>query len=89
MEKTDDNINSLYIMSEKRANAFNLKCLAVLCVLAVATEVLNELGVFKVPLYILRPSILISFVFFSVPIMIYFVWDRLMKRSLHFTKTVF
>ncbi|MCR4616101.1 MAG: HD domain-containing protein [Clostridiales bacterium] len=81
MKKTANNIKSLYIMAEEKANAFNLKCLAVLCTLTVFTEILNELKVFRVPPYIMRPTALFSFVIFSIPVIVYLIRDRVMKKG--------
>ena len=80
LKKTND-ITSLYVTAERNANAFNLKCLAVLCFLAVVTEVLNEIGIFNVPLYIMRPVSLFSFALLVTPILIYIISDRILKKK--------
>ena len=76
----DNSSRALYRAAEHSANAFNLKCLAVLCALALATIVLNELGVFIIPQSVLLPTMLAALALFAAPIASWFVRDRLLKQ---------
>ena len=66
---------------EERANRFNLKCLSVLCALTVFTEILNELNVFRVPMYIMRPTTFFAFILFSIPVFSYLIHDCILKEE--------
>ena len=70
---------AVYRTAEENANAFNLKCLAVLCALTVIASILNALGVFTVPGSVLFPTMIVSFVFFAIPIFIFLIREKLFK----------
>ena len=56
------------LMAEANANLFNIKCLAVFAVMAIITEVLNELGLFKVARPVMITSMALSFTVFIMPL---------------------
>lgn len=70
---------SVYIAAEKDANIFNLNCLAILCVFAIISEILSELGVFSVPLIVMRISTVFAFVSFSTPLFVFEFFKRIKK----------
>lgn len=73
--------NNLRRVSDESANRFNLIFLSVLLLFCILSEMLNEFGVFTIPKFTMRISILIVCLVFLVPIGIYFVWDRCLKRT--------
>ena len=71
----------LLLQSEATANRFNLRFLAVLCVIALATIGLSALGVFKVDMRVLLLSALTAFALFLVPIAVFLVHDVIRKKT--------
>ncbi len=71
----------LYIEAEADANRFNLRCLFVLCLFVLISEVLNEIGVFKVPVVVMRVCTLIDFVLLSIPLIVFLIHDRVKKSK--------
>ena len=65
--------DAVRILHETNANIFNLKCLAVFSVMAVLSEVLNELGIFKVERAVMIPSMGLAVLAFLIPVAIYLV----------------
>ena len=70
---------TLLLQSEATANRFNLRFLAVLCLIALATIGLSVIGVFKVDMRVLLSSALTAFVLFLVPIAVFLVHDVFRK----------
>lgn len=70
----------LYIHAEVTANQFNLKCLAVLCFLAILSEGLRGAGLFVVPSSVMLPSVIAAGILFLLPIAVFLIHDRLLKR---------
>lgn len=66
---------------EAHANAFNLKCLAVLCLFSLLCEVCNRVGIFVVDERTMRFAVVTSFLAFFTPIGVWLVHDAVMKRS--------
>lgn len=73
--------DTLYIAAEADANRFNLKCMAVLCALAVVGGILNALRIFTVDVRIMLPCMALCFVVFFLPILAYLIHDRLRKKK--------
>ena len=71
----------LYITAEADANRFNLKCMAVLCALAIVGGILNVLHIFSVDVRIMLPCMALCFVAFFLPILAYLIHDRLRKKE--------
>ena len=71
--QTSDKIRVLY---ETSANLFNIKCLTVLSAMAILTEVLNELGLFKVDRVVMLPSMLLGFFSFFLPVAVYLIGQK-------------
>ena len=87
---------ALYQKAEARANRFNLKCLALLIVLSLLTETLNEIGIFTVEKAVMRCSISLAVLLFALPRVIVFIHDRkhpddtiLKKESLKYVIVLF
>lgn len=72
---------SLYIEAEADANRFNLWCLAILCFIVILAEILNEIGIFRAPVPVMRLSAALSVILFSVPLIVYFINDKLMHKN--------
>ena len=71
----------LFTEAEADANRFNVKCLTILCFIVVICEILNEVGMFKVPLLVMRLSAAIALVLFSLPLIVYLVHDKMLKKQ--------
>ncbi len=72
---------TLYKSTESRSNRFNLKALAVLCVIILSADVLNTLGVFIVDAGIMHFSTAVSTGFFLLPILIWAIHDKIFRRT--------
>ena len=72
---------SLYERAEYDANRFNINCLAILCIIVTISEVLNEIGIFKVSLIVMRFSTILAFSFFITPLVVYLVHDKCLKKD--------
>lgn len=72
---------SIYIESESDANRFNLKSLAVFALFIVIAEILNETGLFKVPITVMRVCTAVSVALLFIPHTVYLINDKLMKKS--------
>ena len=73
--------NSLYTDAEAAANIFNIKCLTIMAVLIVLCDVLNEIDVFHVPLFIMRASAALGCLTFLCPLIILLLHDVLLKKA--------
>ena len=71
----------LLLEMEADANAFNLKCLAVLCVITVLCELCNTIGLFKVEERIMLIAVVAAFLAFFMPILVWLVHDKFVKKS--------
>lgn len=80
-KKGDAIRESLYIEAEADANAFNLKCLAILSFISILSEILNEIGLFKVPLLVMRLSVVLATVLFSLPLAIFLIHDKALRKE--------
>ena len=83
--KSEDRIvgkGSLYTEAEADANRFNLKSLAVLCLFVVITEILNEIGLFRAPVPVMRVSTVLLLILFLLPHTVCFIHDKLMKKDI-------
>ena len=72
---------SLYERAEDDANRFNINCLVILCIIATIWEVLNEIGIFQVPLMVMRFSSILAFSFFIMPLVVFLVHDKCLKKD--------
>lgn len=79
--KTHREPDPLYVDAEASANRFNLKCMAVLCALAIVGGILNVLRIFSVDVRIMLPCMALCFVAFFLPILAYLIHDRLRKKE--------
>lgn len=78
MRNDNDNI---YLVADASANAFNLKVLAFTAILAEFSQLLNDLGLFKVQQTIMLPSIVLATVFFLLPPTVWLVRDRIFRKE--------
>ena len=69
------------ISVEARSNAFNLKCLSVLCGFSLLSAICNYVGIFSVDHLTMRIAVVVSGTTLFVPITVWFAHDRLLKRS--------
>lgn len=76
-----DDKERIYLNALKTANTYNLKVLAVMVFLSILALVLDEIGVFATPRTIMLIASLVSVGVFLVPIIIYFVHDKLLKKE--------
>ena len=72
---------ALYTDAEERANVFNLRCFGILFFCALVCLVLNEVGVFTAERIIMRVSMPGGAAVSLVPVAIWFIHDRLLKRQ--------
>ena len=79
-EKRDEK-EKIYLNALKTANIYNLKVLAVTAFLSILALILDEVGVFATPRTIMLIASLISAGVFLVPIAIYLVHDKLLKKD--------
>ena len=66
---------------EEHANAFNLKCLAVLCAFTLLCELCNHVGVFTVDPGAMRFAVITAFLAFFAPILVWLVHDKMLRRT--------
>ena len=71
----------LFVMTERKANLFNIKCLIVIIALGIATLVLNELNFFTVNKNAVIFSMIPAITFAFTPIMIYLIHDKILKKD--------
>ena len=71
----------LLLESEATANRFNLSFLGVLCILALATLGFDALGMFKIEMRVLLPSVFSAFALFLFPIAVFLVHDVFQKKT--------
>ncbi|MCR5309583.1 MAG: HD domain-containing protein [Bacilli bacterium] len=76
-----DDKEKVYLDALKTANTYNLKVLAVMVLLSILALVLDEIGVFATPKTIMLIASFVSVGVFLVPIIIYFVHDKLLKKE--------
>lgn len=76
-----DDKERIYLNALKTANTYNLKVLAVMVFLSILALVLDEIDVFATPRTIMLIASLVSVGVFLVPIIIYFVHDKLIKKE--------
>ena len=76
-----DDKEKVYLDALKTANTYNLKVLAVMVFLSILALVLDEIGVFATPRTIMLIASFVSVGVFLVPIIIYFVHDKLLKKE--------
>lgn len=72
---------AIYRASERSTNLFSLVFTTVLLCLSILSEILNEIGMFTLPKETMRISVLLVCVIFLVPIGLYVVRDRILKRE--------
>ena len=71
---------AFYTDAEERANRFNIRCLAILFFCSLACLLLNEIGIFTAEPALLRISALSGAAVSLVPVAVWAVHDRLLKR---------
>ena len=86
MDVTPQERETLYQNAETRVNRNNLTCLGVLILLALFAEAFAELGVFTLEKTVVRMSMAVSILLFSVPILTHAVHDRLPDKKDDFLK---
>ena len=67
--------------SNRDANKFNIYAMLTILILLLICEVLNELDIFLVPKNSMRPSVGAIAALFLIPITIYFIHDKLLKKT--------
>ncbi|MBR0228009.1 MAG: HD domain-containing protein [Clostridia bacterium] len=72
---------ALYESAEARVNLFNIKCLAVLLLLMLATESLTELGIFTAEKAAVRLCAAAGTILFGLPILVYLIHDQSPRRE--------
>ncbi len=72
---------ALYESAEARVNLFNVKCLAILLLLMLATESLTELGIFTAEKAAVRLCAAVGTVLFGLPILVYLIHDQAPHRE--------
>ena len=71
----------LFVMTERKANLFNIKCLIVIIALGIATLVFNELNFFTANKDAVIFSMIPAITFAFTPIMIYLIHDKILKKD--------
>ena len=71
----------LLLEMEADANAFNLKCLAVLCGITLLCALCNRIGIFRVDKQTMRIAVSLSFLAFSLPILVWLFHDKIRKKT--------
>lgn len=71
----------LFTETEKNANLFNIKCLAILCILVLICELFNEIGIFKVPAIVMRLSTVLAFVVLSIPLIVFLFHNVILHKE--------
>lgn len=72
---------TMYRAAEIDANRFNLRSLAILCFFIVVAEVLNEVGMFKVPKIAMHISVGVSLFILLTPIAVFLIHDVAARRE--------
>lgn len=72
---------ALYESAEARVNLFNIKCLAVLLLLMLATESLTELGIFTAEKAAVRLCAAAGTILFGLPVLVYLIHDQSPRRE--------
>ena len=80
-EPLRDERKALYQSAEARVNLFNIKCLAILLLLMLATESLTELGVFTAEKAAVRLCAAAGTVLFGLPVLVYLIHDKTPRRE--------
>lgn len=65
----------------KKSNRFNVYCLLVMSILAIVACIFNELGLFSLDKTVVRVSMLLIIINASLPGILYFVHDKLLKKE--------
>ena len=81
IENRDQGGGELLLEMEAKANAFNLKCLAVLCGVTLLCALCNRIGVFKVEARIMKIAVSSAFLAFFLPILVWLIHDKLRKKT--------
>ena len=71
----------LYESAEARVNLFNIKCLAILLLLMLATEILTELGLFTAEKAAVRLCAVLGTILFGLPGLVYLIHDKRAGRE--------
>lgn len=72
---------ALYESAEARVNLFNIKCLAILLLLMLATESLTELGIFTAEKAAVRLCAAAGTILFGLPVLVYLIHDQSPRRE--------
>ena len=70
----------LLLEMEANANAFNLKCLGVLCGFTVLCGLCNIVGLFIVQALTMLIAVCASFLAFGLPILVWLIHDKIRKK---------
>lgn len=71
----------LFVEAEADANKFNIYCLTILCFIVIISEILNEVGIFKVPMIVMRLSTILDVLLFSIPMIVFLIHDKIRKSN--------
>ena len=72
---------ALYDSAEARVNLFNIKCLAILLLLMLATESLTELGIFTAEKAAVRLCAAAGTILFGLPVLVYLIHGQAPRRE--------
>ncbi|MCR4725817.1 MAG: HD domain-containing protein [Clostridia bacterium] len=70
----------IYVLAESSANSFVIRVMTIIAGLAIICFGLNELQVFRVPRVIMLVTMLVSFLIFITPLVIFVIHDKLLKK---------
>ena len=67
--------------SNKKASLYNIYAILVVLSLLVVIEIANEIGLFEIPKIVMRPTVIVSAVIFLIPICIFIIHDKILKKE--------
>jgi len=75
-----ENIN-VFNYAEKKANLFNIYCLAVMAILGFIAYILNEFGIFNLDKDIMRTITILLVIYGGLPLIFYLIHDYALKKE--------
>lgn len=82
MEDLNDlNQENIKTIAEKDANIFNINALALMAFLALICLVLNEVEIFSVPRLTMQVTMVLAFLIFNTPLVVFLIHDKFMKKQ--------
>ena len=80
MNSRNNNQDPTYLLALRNANAFNLKCLAVMIVLSLVAIVLNIIGVFTAPMTVIIIVVSLDIVLYGTPLFFFLIHNVFHKK---------